>query len=336
MSNVRIGIIGLGYWGPNLLRNFSNVEGATVQMACDLDERRCKKMSAQYGNVHFTKSVDELLGSPDIDAVAIATPVSTHYPLAKKALEAGKHVLVEKPLTMRVDHAEELVELARKQGRVLQVDHVYVYSPAVAKIKEIVDSGKLGKILFIDSVRINLGLFQHDVNVIWDLAPHDLSIVDYILGRTPRSVSAFGRTNSNSTIEDVGYLNLDFDGGVIANFHVNWLSPVKIRHILIGGSEHSLLFNDLDTSERIKVFDRGIDFANDEQRERVLVNYRAGDMWSPNIGTAEPLSLMAQDFIRCIRDGKQPLADGQAGVRVVKILEAAQRSIKSQGQRITL
>jgi predicted dehydrogenase len=335
-DRIRVGIVGLGYWGPNLLRNFSGAEGCQVRMCCDSDERRFRRLAPNYPAVEFLTSVQQVFQSPDIDAVAIATPVHTHYVLTRQALEAGKSVLVEKPLTMRVDHAEELIALAARKDLVLQVDHVFVYSPAVTKIKEIVDSGRLGKLFFIDSVRINLGLFQHDVNVIWDLAPHDLSIVDHLLGRTPRTLSAFGAIHANQDIEDVAYLNLDFGDGLVANFHVNWLSPVKVRHIIIGGSEQSLIYNDLESSERIKVYDRGIDMVNDEARRKVLVNYRSGDMWSPKVGTEEPLSLMAADFIRCVREGGRPIADGASGLRVVKILDAAQRSIKAQGARVVL
>jgi predicted dehydrogenase len=331
-----IAIVGLGYWGPNLLRNFSNVDGAAVWMCCDLDEKRWRKFASHYSQTQFVSSFQQVLESRDIDAVAIATPVNTHYPLAKQALEAGKHVLVEKPLAMRVDHAEELVALAEKKGLVLQVDHVFVYSPPVIKMKEIVDSGKLGKLFFIDSVRINLGLFQHDVNVVWDLAPHDLSIVDYLLGRLPRSVSAFGATHANQNIEDVAYLNLDFGDGLIANFHVNWLSPVKVRYMILGGSDQSLIYNDLDISEKIKVYDRGINVSTDEQRQQLLIGYRSGDVWSPNLSTEEPLTRMAAHFLECIRSGKQSISDGRAGLRVVKILDAAQHSIKAQGGRVVL
>jgi predicted dehydrogenase len=333
---LQIGIIGLGYWGPNLVRNFRSVEGATVRMCCDLDQRRFRDLAARYGNLEFTSSAKELIESPEIDAVAIATPVNTHYELAKQALNAGKSVLVEKPLSMRTEDAQDLVALADRKGLVLQVDHVFVYSPAVKQIKEIVDSGRLGKLFFIDSVRINLGLFQHDINVIWDLAPHDLSIVDYVVGRMPRSLSAFGGVHAGRDIEDVAYLNLDFGDGLIANFHVNWLSPVKVRSMIIGGSEQSLIYNDLDASEKIKVYNRGINVVTDEQKHGLLINYRAGDIWSPNVGQQEPLSIMAADFIRCIREKKRPLADGQSGLRVVRILEAAQRSIKAQGGRVTL
>lgn len=332
---IRIGVIGLGYWGPNLVRNFRGVEGATVSRCCDLEPQRFQKL-ALYGDIQFTTSARELIDSSDIDAVAIASPVHTHYELAKQALKAGKSVLVEKPLSMQVEHAEELVALADRKGLVLQVDHVFVYSPAVRLIKEIVESGRLGKLFFIDSVRINLGLFQHDVNVIWDLAPHDLSIVDYLLGRMPRSVAAFGSVHANKEIEDVAYLNLDFGDGLIASFHVNWLSPVKVRSMILGGSEKSLLYDDLDMSEKIRVYNRGIAVATDEEKQKTLVSYRTGDMWSPNVSHDEPLSIMAEDFVRCIRNNGRPVADGESGLRVVKILEAAQRSIKAQGGRVVL
>lgn len=334
---VRIGVVGLGYWGPNLVRNFNAAEGAVVRMACDLDEGRRRRLAAQYPNVEFTADFAKLLASPEIDAVAIATPVLTHHDLARRALKTGKHVLVEKPLTLRIDHAEELVDLAKKKGLILQVDHVFVYSPFVEKMRDIVKSGALGEMYFIDSVRINLGLFQHDVNVVWDLAPHDLSIVDHLLGRLPRSVSAFGSAHTDSEIEDVAYLNLDFGGGLIANLHVNWLSPVKVRHMIIGGSKQSLIYNDLDISERVKVYDRGIDVVgSEEQRHKILVSYRTGDVHSPHISLEEPLARMAADFVRCIRKGGRPLSDGAAGLRVVKILDAAQRSIKAQGGRVQL
>jgi predicted dehydrogenase len=331
-----MGIIGLGYWGPNLVRNFTATDGALVRYCCDLDSRRLQKLSSHYPSVRFTTSIDEIIQNPELDAIAIATPVHTHYELAKRALEAGKSVLVEKPLTMRVEHAEELVELAQQKGLVLQVDHVFLYSPAVKLIKEIVDSGRLGKLFFIDSVRINLGLFQHDVNVVWDLAPHDLSIVDHLIGRLPKSLSAVGGVHANQDIEDVAYLNLDFGDGLIANFHVNWLSPVKVRSMIIGGGDQSLIYNDLDRSERIKVYNRGINTATDDLKRKILVSYRTGDIWSPNVGLEEPLGIMASDFVRCVREKKKPLADGGSGLRVVKILEAAQRSIKAQGGRVNL
>jgi predicted dehydrogenase len=336
---MKIAVVGYGYWGPNLVRNLADTPD--VELAWCIDKRvdRLELVKKRYPGLKVSDTVNDSFGDPVVDAVAIATPVDTHYALAKRALEAGKHVLVEKPLTSRVDHGEELVALAAKKGLVLQVDHVFVYSPAVMKMKEIIDSGKLGKLQFIDSIRINLGLFRHDVNVVWDLAPHDLSIVDYLIGKLPRSLSAFGSTHSNTDIEDVAYLNLDFGNGLIANFHVNWLSPVKVRHIIVGGSNQSLIYNDLDVSEKIKVYDRGMNVtvdSSDEQKRQVLVSYRSGDVWSPNVSNEEPLSRMTKHFAACIKESKRSITDGESGLRVVKILDAAQRSIKAQGGRVVL
>jgi predicted dehydrogenase len=334
---IGIAVIGYGYWGPNLTRNFSETEGAAVMMVCDADPRRLALAQKRFPAMACGADIDEALRNPDVNAVAIATPVRTHYELAKRAIKAGKHVLVEKPLTARVDHAEELVMLAEKNGVVLMVDHVFVYSPPVVKMKELVAQGRLGKPFFIDSVRINLGLFQHDVNVVWDLAPHDLSIVDFLVDRLPVSLSAYGGTHANHDIEDVAYLNLDYGEGLIANFHVNWLSPVKVRRMIIGGSERSVIYNDLDVDEKIKVYDRGIDVGEDlDQRRKALISYRSGDIWSPNLATREPLARMAEHFVDCVKSGQQPISDGKAGLRIVKILDAAQRSIKSQTGRVNI
>ena len=334
---INMAIVGYGYWGPNVARNIGENEGARVAVCCDSDAKRLVRAKLKHPGVEVTGDYGAVVANRNIGAVAIATPVHTHFDLARRALEAGKHVLVEKPMTMRVDQAEKLVALAKRQGLVLMVDHVFIYNPAVVKMKEIVDSGKLGKLLFIDSVRINLGLFQHDVNVVWDLAPHDLSIVDFLVGRMPRSLSAFGTTHTNSDIEDVAYLNLDFGEGLIANFHVNWLSPVKVRHMIIGGLDQSLIYNDVDVSERVKVYNRGIRLSNDqEQKQHLLVSYRSGDVWSPNISNEEALGRMVAHFLTCIREQKTPVTDGQAGLRVVRILDAAQRSIKAQGGRVVL
>lgn len=335
-QKTRIAVIGLGYWGPNLLRNLSATAEATVTMCAELDEGRWSRLRPLYGSTQFTNDVRAVIENDQVDAVAIATPVHTHYEIASRALRAGKHVLVEKPMTTRVDHAEELMALAQAKGLVLMVDHVFVYSPAVTKIREITASGRLGKLLFIDSVRINLGLVQQDVNVVWDLAPHDLSIIDLLLGRLPRSLSAYGSVHASREIEDVAYLNLDFGDGLISSLHVNWLSPVKVRSMIIGGSRQSLVYNDLDRSERIKVYDRGIEVSNEDDLRRARVSYRAGDIWSPNVSNEEPLSLMSADFVAAIRESKPPLADAEAGLRVVKVLDAAQRSIKAQGGRIVL
>jgi len=335
---VKIAVIGLGYWGPNLVRNFYLRCGEGLRVCCDRDPGRLTKLAKTYPCIEFTTNVDAVLADKRIDAIALATPVATHFPLAKRAIEAGKSVLVEKPLTGNVEEAEELVDLARRKGVVLMVDHVFIYSPAVQMMKQMVDDGELGTLQFIDSVRINLGMFQHDVNVVWDLAPHDLSIMDYLVGREPKSLSASGAIHARPDLEDVAYLNVDFGDGLIANFHVNWLSPVKIRYTMLGGSKKSLVYNDLDPVEKVKVYDSGITVKEDdpEDRRQVLINYRTGDVWSPRLPRTEPLSEVVSNFVECIEQGKKPLTDGEAGLRVVRLLDAAQRSIKSEGARIRI
>lgn len=336
---VNVAVIGAGYWGPNLIRNFAACPETKLVAVCDKDPQRLGKVLASYPGVEAVNDPELLWERSDVDAVAIATPVDTHAPLALAALKAGKHVLVEKPLASSVRSGEAMVCAAKQAGRILMVDHTFIYGGPVRKIKEIVDSGELGDIFYLDSVRINLGLFQHDINVVWDLAPHDLSIMDYLVGRLPRSLSAFGACHADNDhgIEDVAYLNLDLGDGLLASFHVNWLSPVKIRHFLVGGSRKGLVYNELSPDEKIKVYDRGITVSQDaEARRGMLIGYRTGDVWSPRIGNQEPLQTMVCHFAECIRDGKTPLTDGESGLRVVRILEAAQRSIKAQGGRITL
>ena len=303
----RIAVIGLGYWGPNLLRNFNAIIGDNLRACCDCDPARMATIARTYPNVETTNDPEAIFADDTIDAVAIATPVGIHYRLAKAALNAGKSVLVEKPFTSSVEHAEELVELAKQRGKVLMVDHTFLFSPPVRKMKEIVETGRLGQLRFIDSVRINLGLFQHDVNVVWDLTPHDLSIVDHLVGRMPRSLSAFGAAHTGNGIECIAYLNLDFGEGLIANFHVNWLSPVKIRHTMLGGSEKSLIYNDLDPVEKIKIYDSGITIReNDpEGRRRQLIEYRTGDVWAPHVASEEPLRNMAAHFVDCVQYDKR-------------------------------
>jgi len=336
---IRVAVVGAGYWGPNLIRNFAACPDTHLVAVCDRDGCRLAKAIAGYPGVEAIPEFDDLLGRTDIDAIAIATPVSTHASMGMAALNAGKHVLIEKPLAASVADAEKLVETAKKADRILMVDHTYVYSGPVQKIKQILDAGELGDLYFVDSVRINLGLFQHDVNVVWDLAPHDLSILDHLVGDLPRSLSAFGTCHADNLreIEDVAYLNLDFSGGLLASLHVNWLSPVKVRHFIIGGSRKSIVYDDLNPTEKVKVYDRGITLNGDiEARRGVLVSYRTGDVWSPHIPQDEPLARMVSHFAECILESKQPLTSGEAGLRVVKILEAAQRSIKAQGGRITI
>jgi predicted dehydrogenase len=279
----------------------------------------------------------DVLDDPEVDAVAVATPVGTHARLALEALNAGKHVLVEKPMADSVPDAEELVRTAERRGLTLMVDHTFIYSPAVRAIKGLIDADELGEIYYVDSVRINLGLFQSDINVLWDLAPHDVSIVDYFFGRLPRSISATGVSHTASELEDVAYLNMDFGQSLIATFHVNWLSPVKVRHTIIGGSKRSLVYNDLDPVEPIKIYDRGITVGSDtEARRGLLISYRTGDIRSPNLPREEPLQNMVRHFARCIQEGQRPVTDGEAALRTVRILQAAQHSIKAQGGRITL
>jgi len=336
---INVAVVGAGYWGPNLIRNFAACEETRLVAAYDKDHQRLRKVLAPYPAVDAAESYEALLARDDVDAIAVATPVGTHAPLGMAALEAGKHLLLEKPMAASVREAEELVRTADAAGLTLMVDHTFVYSDPVRKIKQIVDSGELGQLYFVDSVRINLGLFQHDVNVVWDLAPHDLSIMDYLIGRLPHSLSAVGtcHADNDSEIEDVAYLNLDFGGGLLASFHVNWLSPVKIRHFVIGGSRKGLVYNDLLPDEKIRVYDRGITVSHDPETTRGMrVGYRTGDVWAPHVERNEPLQRMVTHFARCIVEGTRPQSDGEAGLRIVRVLEAAQRSIKAQGGRITL
>jgi predicted dehydrogenase len=336
---ISVAVVGCGYWGPNLIRNFATCSETRLVAVHDQDKQRLERIVGQYPGVEQLLDFEELLMRNDIDAVAIATPVSTHAKLALAALQAGKHVLVEKPLAASVREAQQLVRLAKEWNLTLMVDHTFVYSAAVRKMKELIDAGEVGEIYYIDSVRINLGLFQRDVNVVWDLAPHDLSILDYLVGRLSRSISAFGTCHADNVTEheDVAYLNLDFGRGFVASFHVNWLSPVKIRHFIVAGSKKSIVFNDLEPAEKVKVYDRGIKVSHDpEARRGALIDYRTGDIWSPHLDQSEPIQNMVRHFAECVRTGQKPLTDGDSGLRVVHILEAAQRSIKAQGGRVTL
>jgi predicted dehydrogenase len=315
MNRIKIGVVGCGYWGPNLIRNFASCPQTEMVAACDANPARLEAVGASFSHVRQVGSVDELLALR-LDAVAIATPVSTHYSLAAQCLNAGLHVLVEKPLAASVSEARELNELAARCGRVLMVDHTYLFNNAVRRIKEIVDTGDLGELYYVDSVRINLGLFQHDINVVWDLAPHDLSIVDHVLGREPRSISAWGSCHADPDVEDMAYVNVDYDGRLLANFHVNWLSPVKIRQMIFAGSRQSLIFNELDATEPIKIYNRGIDLGEGpDARRKLMIHYRSGDVWSPHIERGEPLQAVVRHFAECIREGKPPLSDGALGLR---------------------
>jgi predicted dehydrogenase len=334
---ISVGVVGLGYWGPNLVRNFSASPRTRVSWLCDTAPARLTEIGKQYPAAQCTGDFREILANPAVDAVAFATPVATHYGLVKAALQAGKHVLVEKPLAASVDEAADLERLAHQAGRVLMVDHVFLYSPAVRKMTDLVRSGEIGEILFFDSVRINLGLFQHDVNVLWDLAPHDLSIIDHLIDREPCTVVAVGGSHAGNGLQDVAYVHLDYGQNLLASVHVNWLSPVKVRHFLIGGSRRSVLYNELDISERVKVYDRGIDVSKDPEGIRqVLVSYRSGDVISPRLDGTEPLRHMVEHFAECIRTGSAPISGAAQGRRIVRILEAAQRSLSHGGVRVSM
>jgi predicted dehydrogenase len=329
-------VIGCGYWGPNLIRNFSSARGWRVKYICDRDQTRLQHIHEQYPWTTPVTDAQVLYSDDALDAIAIATPVSSHCPLALSALEAGKHVLVEKPLAASVEDAQRMVEKAAQVARVLLVDHTFIYTPAVQKIKELVDSGELGDLLYFDSVRINLGLFQHDINVIWDLAPHDFSIMDYLFADKPVAASAHGMCHFGNQ-EDVAYVTAFFERNVIAHFHVNWLSPVKIRMILIGGSRKMVVYDDMENSEKVKVYDRGVDVVDSIGGiYSLLVQYRMGDMYSPKLDTREALRVEVEHFRDCILEGRSPITDGRMGLRVVELLEAAQKSLASTGGRVAV
>lgn len=332
---IRIGVIGYGYWGPNIVRNFNGVNGAKVTAVCDLSEDMCQRVAKAYPGMEVTSDPNRILTSPDIDAVAVITPVFTHFDLAKKALENGKHVFVEKPFTSTVAQAEELNEIADRKKLSIMVDHTFIFTGAVRKIKQMVEEGLLGDLYYFDSTRVNLGLFQHDVNVVWDLAPHDFSIMDFILNEKPVAVSATGQSHYNG-LEDVAYVTCYFPGKLIAHFNVNWLSPVKVRTTLIGGTKKMLVWNDIDPDEKIKVYDKGVDVTTRESVYDLLVSYRFGDAWVPKVEATEALKLEAEYFVKCVTSGERPLNDGQSGLRVVKMLEAANKSIKQRGALVEL
>jgi predicted dehydrogenase len=334
---VNIGVIGYGYWGPNLVRNFAETKDAKVTFVSDRKSDRLKLVSSRYPSVTVTEDPLDLIKSPQVDAVLISTPVSTHFDLAVQALRAGKHVLVEKPMTCTVVEGEKLLEEAAKARKVLMVDHTFIYTPAVIKIKELVTSGALGQMLYYDSVRVNLGLFQHDVNVLWDLAVHDLSIMDFILGEQPGAVSATGVAHLAGQPEDVAYITCYLENNLIAHFHVNWMAPVKVRRTLIGGDKQMIVYDDIEPSEKIKIYDKGVSLAEGtEGVYQMLVNYRSGDMWAPHLATTEALKTEATHFIDCVTNGKKPQTDGEMGLRIVKVLEAADRSMDNRGQPVEL
>ncbi len=324
---LKLGVIGYGYWGPNIVRNFSSQPDCRVVAICDKNPNSVARALDRDPSVYATSDPDDVTGSPEIDAVAIVTPASTHYELAKQALENGKHVFVEKPFTATSAQGEELIALADRKNLVIMVDHTFLFTGAVRKIKELVDGGTLGPLYYYDSTRVNLGLFQHDVNVIWDLAPHDLSIMDHLIGLEPELVVATGGAHLNG-MEDVAYMTLYFPNNVIAHINVNWLSPVKVRTTLIGGQRKMLVWNDLAVDENIKVYAQGAEIVSEQGVRELLVSYRSGDMWAPRVEETEALQLEARYFLDCVAEGKRPFNDGRAGLRVVRMLEAAEESLK--------
>jgi len=325
---IQVAVIGAGYWGPNLIRNFNQIPDARVAYVCDLDASKLTALAAQYPTLVATRDYARILDDSQVDAVVIATPVSTHRALTLDALRAGKHVLVEKPLAATAQAAREMNAAARAAQRVLMVGHTFIYNPAVVKVKEYIERGALGEIYYIDSARVNLGLHQFDINVIWDLAPHDISMILYWLGRRPLRVSARGNSYTQTDIEDVAFITLEFADKIMAHIHVSWMSPAKLRRTTIVGSKQMAVYDDLEVAEKVKLYDMGV--------EQLALNYRVGDVISPRLDVAEPLRVECKHFIDCIVEGKTPLTDGDAGLAVVRILEAATRSLREGGRTIEL
>ncbi len=332
---MNFGVIGYGYWGPNVVRNLASLDGSKVVAIAELSPTARKRAQAAYPNIKVTADTAEVMQSTEIDAVAVITPVWTHYELAKQALENGKHVFVEKPFTSTTEQGERLIELARRKNLRIMVDHTFLFTGAVRKIRNLVEDGVLGKLYYYDSTRVNLGLFQHDVNVLWDLAPHDLSIMDHLIKATPEAVVATGQRHLNGH-EDIAFMTVYYPDKVIAHINVNWLSPVKVRTTLIGGEKRMVVWNDLEADEKVKVYDKGVDITNREGVYELLVSYRSGDMWAPQIEQVEALRHELTYFAECISTGKEAFNDGCSGLRVVKMLEAADESLKQRGALVYL
>ncbi len=332
---VRVGVIGYGYWGPNIVRNLHALDECEVVTVCDKSPDALRRAHRVYPSIDLTTDFNSVLMSPDIDAVAVITPVWTHYELAKAALSNGKHVFVEKPFTSTSAQAEELIELAERKNLRIMVDHTFLFTGAVRKIRQLVDEGVLGRLYYYDSSRVNLGLFQHDVNVVWDLAPHDLAIMDYLLGAEPQAVAATGQSHLNG-LEDMAYITVYFKDRMLAHVNVNWLSPVKVRTTLIGGEKKMVVWNDLEADEKVKVYDKGVKITNGQGVYDLLVSYRSGDMWAPKVEQGEALKAEAKYFVECIEKNQTPFNDGCAGLRVVRILEAACQSLKRRGAPVEL
>jgi predicted dehydrogenase len=327
---LNFGVIGYGYWGPNIVRNLKSLEGCQVVGICDQSPTARKRIQGAHPDVPVHSDFRELIASADVDAVAVITPVWTHYELTKAALENGKHVFVEKPFTSTAAQAEELINLAAQKNLQIMVDHTFLFTGAVRKIRELLKAGTLGKLYYYDSTRVNLGLFQHDCNVIWDLAPHDLSIMNHLLSEDAEAISATGQTHLNGH-EDIAFITAYFPGKMIAHINVNWLSPVKVRTTLIGGEKKMLVWNDLEADEKLKIYDKGVEVKSQEGLYNLLVSYRSGDMWAPQVEQVEALRLELGYFLECIQKNEPPFNDGRAGLKVVRMLEAANESLANRG-----
>jgi predicted dehydrogenase len=328
---IRVGVIGYGYWGPNVVRNFHGQERSRVVAVCDKSQKSLQRIRQAYPDMRITSDSTELLTATDVDAVAVVTPVWTHFELAKTALENGKHVFVEKPFTCTSRQAEELIELADRKNLKIMVDHTFLFTGAVKRIKSLIDDGTLGNLYYYDSTRVNLGLFQHDVNVIWDLAPHDLSIMDHLIKEKPEAVVATGERHLNG-VADIAFMTIYYPNNMIGHINVNWLSPVKVRTTLIGGEKKMLVWNDLEADEKLKIYDKGVQMKGGEAMYQALVSYRTGDMWAPRVEQVEALKMEASYFVDCILNDKKPFNDGAAGLHVVRMLEAADQSLKQKGK----
>ncbi len=339
MEKVNVALVGYGYWGKNLARVYHSCPLSNLHTICEMNEGQASKAKDAFPDTEVIADYNNVLNNSDISTVLIATPVSFHYELAKQAILAGKDVFIEKPMTQYSWESEELVSLAKEHGRIIMVDHTFLYTGAVKKIKEYISSGELGKLTYFDSVRVNLGLFQHDVNVVYDLAPHDLAILDYLVEQTPTSVMAMGKSHANNDIASLAYLHIEYPDNFIAHFHFNWMAPVKLRRTIIGGDKKMILFDDLEPSEKIKIYDKGIVVNSDTSHEdvsKLKIDYRVGDMVAPKLESLEALQVQALHFIDCIKERKQPISDGEQGMRVVKILDASLESINNGGVKVRL
>jgi predicted dehydrogenase len=332
---IRIAVIGYGYWGPRIVRNFHSTDGCKVVAICDKSTTQLQRAHRDFPEIEVTSDFQTILSSPGIDAIAVVTPVWTHFELAEAGLKNGKHIFIEKPFTSTVAQAEQLVELAERSHLQIMVDHTFLFTGAVRRIRKMVEDQTLGKLYYYDSTRVNLGLFQHDVNVIWDLAPHDLSIVDHLVENKPEYVTASGQNHLNG-LEDLAYITVYYSDQMIAHFNVNWLSPVKVRTTLIGGEKKMLVWNDLEADEKLKVYDKGVELASGQNRYDLLVSYRAGDMFAPRVEQTEALAAEAKYFVECVTQNKKPFNDGHAGLRIVRLLEAADKSLKNRGIPVTV